>query len=310
MHKSFHIFGLIALMALALTACDKNVDKKPSTQIVAKVNDVEITMHQINRVVKGMQTVSVDNVASVRREALEKLIDQQIIVEKAKKENLDRTPDVIMAIEAAKKDILAKAYIQKLVMNSTRTKSNDIKEYFNEHPALFSERRIFNFEDIGFQRVAELMPALRAEVAQQKTMPEIAAWLREKGVKYTGGTYVRPAEQIPLAILPRLQYAKAGEVLLVEIDNAVHLIHVIKYEESPIDLAAATPFIKSYFINTNGKQLITDKLKQFRKEAKVEYVGEYALAAADTDALAEKTNQIQSKPSKRSSIEAGVAGLK
>jgi EpsD family peptidyl-prolyl cis-trans isomerase len=310
MHKSFHTIGLIALAALALTACDRSVDKKPSTQIVAKVNDVEITMHQINRVVKGMQTVSVDNVASVRREALEKLIDQQIIVEKAKKENLDRTPDVIMAIEAAKKEILAKAYIQKLVMNSSKTKSNDIKEYFNEHPALFSERRIFNFEDIGFQRVAEVMPALRAEVAQQKSMSEIAAWLREKGVKYTGGTYLRPAEQIPLTILPRLQYAKAGEVVLIEIDNAVHLIHVIKYEESPIDLATATPFIKSYFINTNGKQLITDKLKQFRKEAKVEYVGEYALAAADPHALAEKTNQIQSKPSKRSSIEAGVAGLK
>ncbi len=310
MHKSFHTVGLIALVALALVGCDKNEEKKPSTQIVAKVNDVEITMHQINRVVKGMRTVSVDNVASVRREALEKLIDQQIIVEKAQKENLDRTPDVIMAIEAAKKEILAKAYIQKLVMNSAKTKSNDIKEYFNEHPALFSERRIYNFEDIGFQRVAELMPELRAEVAQQKSMADIAAWLREKGVKYTGGTYLRPAEQIPLTILPRMQFAKAGEVLLVEIDNAVHLIHVIKYEESPIDLAAATPFIKSYFINTNGKQLITDKLKQFRKEAKVEYVGEYALAAADSEALVEKTNQIQSKPGKRSSIEAGVAGLK
>lgn len=310
MHKSFHTIGLVALMAVALVACDKNDEKKPSTQIVAKVNDVEITMHQINRVVKGMQRVSVDNVASVRREALEKLIDQQIIVEKAQKENLDRTPDVIMAIEAAKKEILAKAYIQKLVMNSSKTKSSDIKEYFNEHPALFSERRIFNFEDIGFKRVAEIMPELRAEVAQQKPMSEIAAWLREKGVKYTGGTYLRPAEQIPLTILPRMQFAKAGEVLLIEIDNAVHLIHVIKYEESPIDLAAATPFIKSYFINTNGKQLITDKLKQFRKEAKVEYVGEYALAAADSDALVEKTNQIQSKPGKRSSIEAGVAGLK
>lgn len=310
MYKSFHIIGLIALAALALTACDKNADKKPSTQIVAKVNDVEITMHQINRAVKGIQTVSVDNVASVRREALEKLIDQQIIVEKAKKENLDRTPDVIMAIEAAKKDILAKAYIQKLVMNSTRTKASDIKDYFNEHPALFSERRIFNFEDIGFKRDSEILPALRSEIAQQKTMSEIAAWLREKGVKYTGGTYLRPAEQIPLTILPRMQYAKPGEVLMVEAGDAVHLIQVINYEESPIDLATATPFIKSYFINTNGKQYLNDKLKQFRKEAKVEYVGEYALAAVDPDAVVEKTNQIQSKPGKRSSIEAGVAGLK
>jgi EpsD family peptidyl-prolyl cis-trans isomerase len=310
MHKSFHTLGLIALTAFALTACDKNVDKKPSTQIVAKVNDVEITMHQVNRAVKGVQKVSADNVESVRREALEKLIDQQIIVEKAKKENLDRTPDVIMAIEQAKKDILAKAYIQKLVLNSTRTKSQEIKEYFNDNPALFSERRIFNFEDIGFAQNPDIMPALRAELAQQKPMAEIAAWLRDKGVKYSGGTYLRPAEQIPLSLLPRMQYAKPGEIMLVEMDKAVHLIHVIKYEESPIDLAAATPFIKSYFINTQGKQLITDKLKQFRKEAKVEYVGQFAVAAAEPNELAEKASHIQSKPSKKSSIEAGVAGLK
>lgn len=310
MLKSFHKLGLVALTALALTACDNNVDKKPSTQIVAKVNDVEITMHQVNRAVKGAQKVTAENVQSIRREALEKLIDQQIIVEKAKKENLDRTPDVIMAIEQAKKDILAKAYIQKLVLNSTKTKSQEIKDYFNENPALFSERRIFNFEDIGFTQDAAIMPELRAQIAQQKPMAEIATWLRDKGVKYSGGTYLRPAEQIPLSILPRMQYAKPGEILLVEMDNAVHLIHVIKYEASPIDLAAATPFIKSYFINTQGKQLITDKLKQFRKEAKVEYVGQFSVAAAEPKDLVDKTSQIQSKASKRSSIEAGVAGLK
>ena len=34
-------------------------------------------------------------------------------------DNLDRSPEVMGAIEAAKKDILAKAYLQKMVSNST-----------------------------------------------------------------------------------------------------------------------------------------------------------------------------------------------
>lgn len=328
MYKSFYVRRTlsIVLVAVALAACGKGEDKKTSTQTVAKVDGTEITMHEVNLLLKGVPNVNQDNAPAVRKQVLDKLIDQQILVEKANKESLDRTPEVIMAMEAAKKEVLANAYLQKLIATSAKTSDGEVKTYFKEHPALFTQRRIYTFDDLGLERNDVVLATIKEDVAQQKSLHEIAGWLKDNDIKYSNGSYTRPAEQIPLTMLPKLQDAKEGETVIVETGNAVHLIHIVKAVDAPIDLAAATPFIKSFFMHTRGKELVDEKMKQFRKEAKVEYTGEFAMAnnasappaavpvatATDTKIAAKiiepKANE--SKPSKDLSIEAGVAGLK
>ncbi|MBA3695714.1 MAG: peptidyl-prolyl cis-trans isomerase, EpsD family [Methylotenera sp.] len=312
----------IVLIAVALTACGKGGDKKASTQTVAKVDDTEITMHEVNLLLKGVPNITPENAPTMRKQVLDKLIDQQILVEKANKESLDRTPEVIMAMEAAKKEVLANAYLQKLVTSSSKINDTEVKHYFTDHPALFSNRRIYTFDDIGLGKNDAILATLKEDVAQQKTLPEIANWLKDNSVKYSSGSYTRPAEQIPLTMLPKLQDAKEGDTVIIEAGNAIHLIHIVKAENSPIDLAAATPFIKSFFVHTRGKEIVDEKMKQFRKEAKVEYVGEFAVAnnapqtapvatatttQVDTKAIAK---EVESKANKQLSIEEGVAGLK
>ena len=331
MYKSFYavpVLPLVLIAVVGLAACGKGEDKKTSTQTVATVDGTEITMHEVNLLLKGVPNVTADNAPAVRKQVLDKLIDQQILVEKANKESLDRTPDVIMAMEAAKKEVLANAYLRKMVATSSKINDTEVKNYFKEHPALFSKRRIYTFDDIGLERNDAVLATLKEDVAKQKTMPEIANWLKANNVKYASGSYTRPAEQIPLTMLPKLQDAKEGETVIIEAGNSVHLIHIVKAEESPIDLAAATPFIKSFFVHTRGKEIVDEKMKQFRKEAKVEYTGEFAVAnnapannpplpsvpvatatttQVDTKAIAK---DVESKAKKEMSIEEGVAGLK
>ncbi len=317
----------VVLIAVALTACGKGEDKKISTQTVAKVDGTEITMHEVNLLLKGVPNVTADNAPAIRKQVLDKLIDQQILVEKANKESLDRTPDVIMAMEAAKKEVLANAYLQKMIATSSKTSDTEVKNYFKEHPALFSKRRIYTFEDIGLERNDAVLATLKEDVAKQKSLPEIANWLKDNSIKYASGSYTRPAEQIPLTMLPKLQEAIEGDTVIIEAGNSVHLIHIVKAQESPIDLVAATPFIKSFFAHTRGKEVVDEKMKQFRKEAKVEYVGEFALAnnapannspapsvpvaaATNTKAEAKATDPKENKASIDLSVEKGVAGLK
>ena len=313
----------IVLIAVALTACGKGDDKKTSTQIAAKVDDTEITMHEVNLLLQGVPNVTAENAPAIRKQVLDKLIDQQILVEKANKESLDRTPEVIVAMEAAKKEVLANAYLRKLIATSSKINDTEVKNYYKDHPALFSKRRIYTFDDIGLEKNDTVLATLKDNVAQQKTMPEIAQWLKDNSVKYSSGSYTRPAEQIPLTMLPKLQEAREGEIVIIEAGNSVHLIHIVKAENSPIDLAAATPFIKSFFVHTHGKEIVDSRMKQFRKEAKVEYTGEFAVANSkspaavpvtaststqvDTKAIAK---EVESNASKQMSMDDGVAGLK
>ncbi|MDI1360982.1 EpsD family peptidyl-prolyl cis-trans isomerase [Methylotenera sp.] len=302
-----------------LAACGKGGEKVASSQIAAKVNGVEITTHQIDSVMAGAQNVTAENVAEFRKKALDKLIDQQLVLDKASKESLDRTPDVILEIEAAKKEILARAYLKKMLASSSEINDSEFKKYYDEHTELFSKRRVYNLQDISTQSNAQTLELLKGDVTAQKSMMDIAESLKAKGIKFSSGSFTRPAEQLPLDILPKMQLLKDGDMFVWQSGDIAHAIKLTSIEESPVGLLEATPMIKNYFINTRGKQIVEDKIKKFRQEAKIEYLGAFAsqsgasqvkLPAADKAEAASNLTEEQKKSKKDSTIEAGVAGLK
>jgi EpsD family peptidyl-prolyl cis-trans isomerase len=314
----------LVLIFCNLAACGKGGEKAASSQIAAKVNDVEITTHQIDMVMKNAQNVTAENVGEFRKKALEKLIDQQLVLDKANKESLDRTPDVLLAIEAAKKEILASAYLKKMLANATEMSDGEIKKYYDSHPELFSKRRIYNLQDISTKNDVRVIDVLKESVASKKSMMDIEASLKEKGIAFSGGSFTRPAEQLPLDILPQFQLLKNGDMFVWQAGDVAHVIKMTNIEEAPVSLTEATPMIKNYFMNTRGKQMVEDKIKKFRQEAKVEYLGSFANQAevssadssqvipvvADKVKAASELADEQKKSKKDSTIEAGVAGLK
>ncbi|HEY5324828.1 MAG TPA: peptidyl-prolyl cis-trans isomerase, EpsD family, partial [Caldimonas sp.] len=76
----------LAIVALALTAalagCGDKKEKSPS-QTAAKVNKEEITVHQINLVLGQQRAASPGQAASAASVALERLIDQELALQKA-----------------------------------------------------------------------------------------------------------------------------------------------------------------------------------------------------------------------------------
>jgi len=208
--------------------------------------------------------------------------------------------------------------------NSSEINDSEFKKYYNEHVELFSKRRIYNLQDISTQSNVETIELLKADVAAQKSMADIAENLKAKGIKFSSGSFTRPAEQLPLDILPKMQVLKGGDMFVWQSGDIAHAIRLTSIEESPVGLIEATPMIKNYFINTRGKQIVEDKIKKFRQEAKIEYLGAFAsqatasqpdgrevkAAAVDKAEAASTLTEGQKKSKKDSTIEAGVAGLK
>src|SRR5512146_2004707 len=96
-------------VALGLAACGSKDVEKPASQIAAKVNSGEISVHQLNYVLTrtGASSASPEAAPKIRREVLDKLVDQELAVEQALEKKLDRSPEVVMAIESARREILA-----------------------------------------------------------------------------------------------------------------------------------------------------------------------------------------------------------
>src|SRR5688572_21810808 len=97
---------LLLLMVLVPAGCERAAADRPATQLVAKVNGTEISVHQLR--VGGAGT----NPASAAQ-ALEKVIDRELLVQKALAAKLDRDPQVQQSIENARRQLLAQAYLER-----------------------------------------------------------------------------------------------------------------------------------------------------------------------------------------------------
>jgi EpsD family peptidyl-prolyl cis-trans isomerase len=244
------------------------------------------------------------------REVLEKLIDQQLAVEQATEDKLHRSPEVVAQIEAARRDILARAYMQKVAGALPKPSAEEVKKYYAEHPQLFSERRLFNIQEIVVPGAPGVAEQLRAFVAAGKPIVEIANWLKSKEIKFDGGSATRAAEQIPLERLPQIHAMKDGQSVVLESPQATTLLRVASSQSSPVAEAAALPRIEQFLTNQRASAAVADNIKQLRTAAKISYMGEFAKPAASSPVAAPTPVASAPAADNKSAIEKGVAGLK
>jgi len=273
-----HHLCLVALIiALAITAgCGKSDDKKAATQVAAKVNSDEITVHQINNVLARAANVTPEVAERAKREILDKLIEQQLARQQAIEKKLDRAPNVVQVLEAAKTEILARAYLEQIAAAQPKPTPEEVKKYYAEHPELFAQRRVFNLEEIVVAPKEGLAAALSAQVAKARAMQEIAAWLKSQGAQFAENRGVRPAEQIPLELLPRLAAMKDGEIRQIEGGGRLYVFRVVSTQLAPVDEAAMTARIEQFLFAQRSSEAIATEMKQLKEKAKIQYLGEFA----------------------------------
>ena len=100
-HRAWRL-TLLALVATAavLAGCGDKKDK--ASQTAVKVNKGEITVHQINSVLQQQRNIRPEQVDAASRQILEQLIQQELAIQKAEDDKLDRDPRVVTQIENAK----------------------------------------------------------------------------------------------------------------------------------------------------------------------------------------------------------------
>lgn len=311
---------LIPSVALGIAGCgSKDADKpKPATQIAAKVNSGEISVHQLNYVLTrtpGAGAVSPEMAPKIRREVLDRLVDQELAVEKAMEKKLDRSPEVLLALENSRREILARAYVEQITAAAPKPTIEEAKKYYADNPPLFAERRIYNIQEIVLP--ADGVPTeLRGMVDAGKSMEEIANWLKGRGIKFAAGSATRSAEQIPLELLPKIHPLKAGQSLILEGPQTVTVMRLAGAQPAPVSEDTALPRIQQFLGNQRAAELARQEFKTLKANSKITYMGEFAgsetpQAAAAPSAPDAKDSGVTTRASTAgAAVERGVAGLK
>ncbi|MBK8335655.1 MAG: peptidyl-prolyl cis-trans isomerase, EpsD family [Sterolibacteriaceae bacterium] len=308
---------LMALSALlALSACgERSADeKKVATQVAAKVNKGEISVHQINNVLARAGGVKPEQAKLASKQILDKLVEQELLVQQAMDRKLDRDPRVMQAIEASKREILSRAYLEQVTSSAGKPDDSSIKGFYDKNPALFKDRRVFTLQELVVNASPEQAAAIQEQTKQAKSMEELVRYLKDQKIPFNANAGVKAAEQLPLEILPRFHEMKDGQTALIPTPAGLTLVHLAASQSRPMDEAAAKPFIEQYLTNQRRTEIATAEIKQLREKAKIEYVGDFAKSDADSPAsqvpqTAPAAPPAAAKPVDKS-LEKGISSLK
>ena len=273
----FSLLALTAAVALLAGCGDQN--EKGASQTAAKVNKAEVTVHQINFVLQQQRGLKPEQTDAASRQILERLIDQELALQKADDLKVDRDPRVVQQLEAAKREIIARAYLEKVGEAAPKPTPDEIKKYFDEKPALFKERRIYSIQEIGIEAKPEQTGVLREKLAAAKNINEFVEFLKTNDFKFSANQAVRAAEQLPLQGLEAFAKMQDGQAVMNQGPNGVQVVVLAGSRSQPVLEEQARPAIEQFLLNERKRKLVEDDVKAMRASAKVEYVGKFAEGA-------------------------------
>jgi len=277
---------LVALAAAALlTGCGEKKERAAS-QTAAKVNKDEVTVHQINFVLQQQRNLRPEQMDAASKQILERLIDQQLAVQRADDLKLDREPRVVQQLEAVRREVLARAYLEKVGEAAAKPTPEEVRKYYEEKPALFSDRRIYSIQEIAIEAAPEKVQALRDQLAASKNVNEFVEYLKANDYKFSGNQAVRAAEQLPLNSLEAMARMKDGQAAMVPTPSGVQVVVLAGSRSQPVTEEQARPAIEQYLLNDRRRKLVEEDMKSLRASAKIEYLGNFAPGGAASAAAA------------------------
>lgn len=305
---------ILVSMPLILAACGEH---KAATQVAAKVNKNEISVHQINNALSRTPNLTPEQAKVASKQVLEKLVEQELMVEQAVEKKIDRDPKVMMAIESAKREILSRAYLEQLTSGLTKPTASEVADFYGKHPELFSDRRVFNINELSAKGGADLLPKLKERMAKAKSLAEVADWLKEQKIPVAVNNTTKAAEQLPMELLPRFQQMKDGEIGVIPTPEGVLVVQLAASKAAPIDERSAIPMVEQYLTNQRRMEMVTKEMKQLREKATVEYLGDFAKTGAG-ESTAKTENAAPTQPTTAQAesvatpavVDKAVAGLK
>ena len=183
----FICYGVVLSSAVLLSGCGGNdsPNKKSNTQVVAKVNGEEITVHQLNQLLSRVRVPEGEfSKEDIEQKALDSLIEKTLVLQAAKKVKLDREPAVLSALEEARSKVLIDRYVQRTLESVAKPTDENIQRFYDDFPELFADRKMYVFTKLAISADADQVKQMIEQVKQGQSIEQIVALLQQEGIKY------------------------------------------------------------------------------------------------------------------------------
>jgi EpsD family peptidyl-prolyl cis-trans isomerase len=258
---------LILLLLLApwlavASGCGRVEGSAAGPHVAARVNGMEISAQQLTA--GGRQAAG---------QALERVIDRELLVQKAIDARLDRDPQVVQAIDSSRRQILAQAYLQTLPAG--KVSAAEVRTFYQENPALYAERRIYRVRELQIAAPVERIDLLQDEAARARDLEDVVLWVSAHGLKYRISSITEPAEEVPLAQLPQLARMREGEIAVFSTPLGASVVQLVVATHAALTEAQAAPQIEQFLAGRKRLEVAAAEVRKLRQAASIEYAGEF-----------------------------------
>jgi len=271
---------IIAVLACLFAAAGCSRVGGDATQVAARVNDAEISLSQLQHMVQRQPPASPQQADMAAKRVLDVVIDQELAAQGARKLGLDKDPRVVQGIEAAKREVLARAYQEAIAEKAALPSSDEIDRYYDAQPALFAQRRYYTFQEASVQGPRDTLAPLQSRVEAAADAGGIAELMREAKLPFTTRPLTISAEDIPMLLVGKLSQMRQGQSVMLAQPGGARVLTLLSTTPAPLTREAARPAIQAFLSNEQRRRAIAESMKSMRGESRIEYKGKFAQAVA------------------------------
>ncbi|WP_374595419.1 EpsD family peptidyl-prolyl cis-trans isomerase [Aquabacterium sp.] len=282
-----HLTGMallgIGLGLMVLAGCSRQHASGDRSQVAARVNDDEISVHQIQAVLQREPQLVRDYGEAAGQKALESLVQQELAAQAARSEGLDNAPATLQALELAKREVLARAYQDKIAAQVGAPATADIERYYDEHPKLFAQRQQYTLQEIVVEGEAPALADLDARVKATASATDALRAVQGTGLNFVSRQAIRYAEELPPASLERVGAMQAGQSVLVPRQGGATILTLVHADPAPVDRHFARASISNALQLERRRALLAQSMRGLAGKANVRYEGVYAHLSAPAE---------------------------
>lgn len=269
-HSGRQHLRIIALLAvpislMALGACSK----KPGGQVVAVVNNQEITQQELKAEAQTAPQPAGEDPQVANAALLQRVVDRNLLADYAREQGLDRGPEYVARRRLVEQALLVELALRKLAGTQADPTPAEAQAFVAANPTLYAQRQKLTLDQVRF--VTPKDPAKAAALSKLATIDAIVAELKNSGMAFTRGSTVMDTGSVDPKVARQVLALSNAQVFNITAGGQTYSSAVVARESipsSPNDWQLqATQRLKQARAVTN----VETSMAKLRKSAKIEY---------------------------------------
>lgn len=256
---------VLTSLGFVLAGCDK----KPGGQVVAVVNNEEVTRQELKIEAQQAQIPEGTDPKEAIPTLIGRVVDRNLLAEYARAEGLDRAPEYVARRRQLEKNLLATLALQKLAAAQPEPSAEDVQKFIASNPTAFAERKVLTLDQIRFGTPADVN-ALKA-ITSLPSIDAIAAKLTADGIRFERSDKAMDTASIDTNIAKQIVALQNGEIFDIS-TGGVTFVNNIKERRAAVAPAAEwQPAAADALKRQNLNKLLEAEMKRIRDRATIVY---------------------------------------